>query len=1757
MSDQDDQEATSSSDDDDLSSASETFPAPRMKSTVPVFGTGTTRTVLDMPLRGSKDAPKLFRGHHAEVEYFIAHYDRLLVKFHVNDPHDQCKLILDYCSTDVQGFIRASKYYQNKQWPKLRREILQSYDADRATSRYKPSDIATYTLKTQSKPFQNLSQWKKYFIKYKTMAGILLQQGHITQVNYDVYFWLGIQIDLRRTLEQRINQLNPTRSSRRQYSVREINIAAEWYFRRNRAEAMVVNAADYGVDLDSGTTEAESEDESDDSDDSDYEAYRRKHRAKARAKKAKEKKKAKKSSSAISGTRVKTLQTTGTAEERGLDAHWYTQNAENDDEDLPDGEVFLTVPRGQRDQPGDEVLAAERTVPSTRAARREVFDGVHVPRRERSGPDHVTGPEKSPDPKGKSRAADLPIKKARDTLPELIPVDARTPRTDVDVDMEPSPQPEPRPPNGPRSSGPASNKQSSDIQNTVQIPSIIERILDLTIPLSVRETLVASKEIRAGILDTIRLKNVKAVLLGDSRTHPIAATWNWPRSDGVLIKVDVETNVRDDIAALKIQRPVDMTMVTNMNDANGGRGQLRGHISNVDINCGGVATRTDLWMSHQAPFELLLGRPWQRGNLVTIDERDEGTYLVFKDHQTRLPRYELLAIPDSTPFPPINPPPAVPNLEDSVPGSLGKDPKKTRHEASAPPRHFWNPFWAWMQQFGLYPALVWGIFLVFSWISWSKTTPCPTRNEMTRYEERGDKRTERTNGDLPPILSFASPPHSVTPRLNRIMPPNSTPPPYSFSTPTFPSNRYDPLSRRPPRHNDNSPNPSPNRPRHLPFAPIPCGALSREREHVFGREDRLPRFGNVLSRIQAATNAEWRNHRTGNALTIRPGSIVAPQTFYTGHETRANGQELYHAIFLNARMLIHNPATGLPAWRNGHCSATLVAAPSGNQPWSFETAYPTDPELHQSLPMYGPNVHAEVGRQCREGQHQMCIDRRIEPASDDIDMLVDANPSALIPRASAARTPLLTTIPLPAAGSQRPLLTTAPLSRYFSRRPLASRLPFAEHLSPTARRFINEQPSTAPSELFRETTYHYLTHPPHLAPRVDISSMTYLGIAADTGHCVLRFPTCTLIPGLAEAIARPGTPGLPFRLLDEPPQLVDESAASSDDSMPLAQSSSSENSDHEAGLQSTTRLPPLRPYLESNARLERLQLNAGRCGTADLRTDADAPKLVCSAFYTPAAVAQEAGGQFSLFNSSDVPRQSRTLPEEDSDSGLSSGPPDLISATDLSRISEVESSEASHYFSPSLSSVSLLDTPAPDSSQPPAPANGVSSSSPRIATLPSRTHTPYPPDCRSTVQSPRPSLFLRDRSVQGSIPELSDVSEEDEDESGDEPTLYTLPSFASILANDRGRRIPQQQPLPVAAVNKGVLRQEFERIARAPPSPELEGTRTWAAGDEWSRTQAAFLVRVREHEDDRYLAAAHRAIHLVNQAREVLDHARMSRIQLVDLDTDNLERYPDFMAEGHVGLIDRVSLSSGSSSSTSESSDDSEQIQRLNDAVDAYDEGFPDGTPICDIRHVLVSADGKRFRQLSEYALAQDLMYRYALKIIAISHPDWITLFTQLRVCGMSLVDDANELFRRRRWEVERAFLHKRAHTPPPYLKGPEYGKLRLAAHTFALHGHTEVADTIDELLRFRFKEEEILTHLLYAGLFDPNDIIFHDEGPESSVHVARRHAAAVPRASFDFKYLFLDADIPPKENRRLAAKYARNWAQASLRKTRRSSTTL
>ncbi|KAJ7720407.1 hypothetical protein B0H16DRAFT_1738829 [Mycena metata] len=87
---------------------------------------------------------------------------------------------------------------------------------------------------------------------------------------------------------------------------------------------------------------------------------------------------------------------------------------------------------------------------------------------------------------------------------------------------------------------------------------------------------------------------------------------------------------------------MDITRHINMGDANGGQAQLRGYLKDVSMVMGGVETTASFWVGEKVPFDVLLGRPWQRGNFVSIEERRDGTYLSFKDPESGDNRYELL-----------------------------------------------------------------------------------------------------------------------------------------------------------------------------------------------------------------------------------------------------------------------------------------------------------------------------------------------------------------------------------------------------------------------------------------------------------------------------------------------------------------------------------------------------------------------------------------------------------------------------------------------------------------------------------------------------------------------------------------------------------------------------------------------------------------------------------------------------------------------------------------------------------------------------------------------------------------------------------------------------------------------------------------------------------------------------------------------------------------------------------------------------------
>ncbi|KIK32305.1 hypothetical protein CY34DRAFT_31594, partial [Suillus luteus UH-Slu-Lm8-n1] len=75
--------------------------------------------------------------------------------------------------------------------------------------------------------------------------------------------------------------------------------------------------------------------------------------------------------------------------------------------------------------------------------------------------------------------------------------------------------------------------------------------------------------------------------------------------------------------------PIKRHETLMLHDANGGRGRLKGLVSQVPINIGAVLTTAEIYVGKEVPFDILLGRPWQIHNLVSIHERPTGTWLEF------------------------------------------------------------------------------------------------------------------------------------------------------------------------------------------------------------------------------------------------------------------------------------------------------------------------------------------------------------------------------------------------------------------------------------------------------------------------------------------------------------------------------------------------------------------------------------------------------------------------------------------------------------------------------------------------------------------------------------------------------------------------------------------------------------------------------------------------------------------------------------------------------------------------------------------------------------------------------------------------------------------------------------------------------------------------------------------------------------------------------------------------------------------------
>lgn len=298
------------------------------------------------------------------------------------------------------------------------------------------------------------------------------------------------------------------------------------------------------------------------------------------------------------------------------------------------------------------VLAAEKQPKSTTTTRKEIFDGVYMPPigstfRKGKGKENAPvkeTPKAGPSTRSQGPAASVSPQKTQPVRveargPKPIPVDVRKPRfepNDNDVSMDDAEeavketeQKKSRaladstnrklPANKGRTGG-----RQSEISAGIGETQVVDNILNTPVTLRVREVLASSRELSDQLLDMIKRKNVKPTIAPAVATAQVSLSI---KDRAMLIKLPMECDgkpvtaiidtgsqlnvVSKEIYQNIIKRPMDPNRTLTMNDANGGSGKLRGHVSKVPLSCGSVMTHANLYIGDKVPFDLLLGRPWQ------------------------------------------------------------------------------------------------------------------------------------------------------------------------------------------------------------------------------------------------------------------------------------------------------------------------------------------------------------------------------------------------------------------------------------------------------------------------------------------------------------------------------------------------------------------------------------------------------------------------------------------------------------------------------------------------------------------------------------------------------------------------------------------------------------------------------------------------------------------------------------------------------------------------------------------------------------------------------------------------------------------------------------------------------------------------------------------------------------------------------------------------------------------------------------------
>ncbi|KAK7686651.1 hypothetical protein QCA50_010251 [Cerrena zonata] len=255
---------------------------------IPSKTTKTSKTkpsgIYLLPVPGTRNAPKKFKGKFSRIKLFIKHYEKLCVQKEVKDDEEKIQNITQYCSRSVREFMEGLTSYTGKNWDIFVQDLMEFYDAERDTKRYKRGDLEAYCRrKGHKKSTMRLPRWKQYNREFIRIAGWLVSHKKLSLTDQSLYFWKGIPQDFRDKLEARLLAINPDHDLEIPFDMEQVSKVAKSFLQRNRFDHDRVQSDDDITDLSSSDSEYDSSDSefsSDSDSDTDKEDRRKSKKSK-------------------------------------------------------------------------------------------------------------------------------------------------------------------------------------------------------------------------------------------------------------------------------------------------------------------------------------------------------------------------------------------------------------------------------------------------------------------------------------------------------------------------------------------------------------------------------------------------------------------------------------------------------------------------------------------------------------------------------------------------------------------------------------------------------------------------------------------------------------------------------------------------------------------------------------------------------------------------------------------------------------------------------------------------------------------------------------------------------------------------------------------------------------------------------------------------------------------------------------------------------------------------------------------------------------------------------------------------------------------------------------------------------------------------------------------------------------------------------------------------------------------------------------